>query len=268
MRVGKAILPKDYTDDEGDILPGAEARIIKEGETADLSWQFGGGSQTFDPRVQVSQEQSAKAFAMAVEEFKKLSPEERKTTSVGAIAVSINTALANRNKPVVSAAERLASKLVADETSRPDMEPRKQSKVKSKIAVKQESKPVDFDKQVRRAMSTLDIPGLDIVANDPMIDVELRYTEASQPVAHKFRVHWATITRDVSGRINKVNLAFDGRWGEFDFSPSRISFSDDPMQVILTEAGDDLQSATVFDAMRGGMTADLGVFHIVTFNGV
>jgi hypothetical protein len=268
MRVGKAILPKDYTDDEGDILPGAEDRIIKEGETADLSWQFGGGSQTFDPRAQVSPEQSAKAFAMAVEEFKKLSPEERKSTSVGAIAVSINTLLANKNKPVTSAAERLVSKLLDDEPSRPPMEPRKQSKVKSKIAVKQENKPADFDKQIRRAMSTLDIPGLDIVAIEPMIDVELRYTEASQPVSHKFKVHWATLAKDVSDRIVKVNLTFDGRWGDFDFNPSRISFSDESMQVILMEAGDDPQSATVFDAMRGGMTADLGVFHIVTFNGV
>lgn len=267
MRIGKAILPKDYTDDDGDLLPGAEDRVVKEGDAMDLSWQFGGSPQTFDPRVQVSSEQSAKAFAMAVEEFKKLPPEARGSTSVGAIAVGINTMLANKNRPVVSATERLVSELVNDEPSRPKMDAQR-PRTKSRIAVKQDSKPADFDKQVRRAMASLDIPGLDIVPNEPMISVELRYTESSRPVSHRFQVHWATVTRDVSGRVNKVNLSFDGRWGDFDFVPSRISFSDEPMQVILLEAGEDPQSATVFEAMRGAITADLGVFHVVTFTGL
>lgn len=265
--VGTAIIPQDYTDKDGDLIPGAEERVIKRGGTADIAGQFGGNAQTFDPRLNVSSEQSMESFRLATETYSKLSQKERAMTSVGALAVSINTMMANKNKPVVSAAESIVAETFNSQTPTPEqtVTRNKPPKTRSRIATKQEQPAVDFNRQIRRAMASLDIPGLDVVPGEPWIDVELRYTEESRPIAHKFKVHWATVMRDAYGQINKVTVTFDSRWGAFGFSPSQINFTGESMQVILNEAGEDTQSATVFEALRGCFVADVGVFHTVIF---
>jgi hypothetical protein len=251
MRIGTSILPKGYTDKDGDVNPGADDRVLKKGEAIDISGQFGGGSSTFDPRARGSTEQAMEAFRLANEAYDKLSEEDRDRTSVAALAVSINTMLARK-------AEQQAASVSADNTGD------KMKKKKSNISQKHTGS-VDAATQIARAMSTLRIPGLGVVPFDPLIHVEVRYLDGSQPVSHQFSVHWADIVRNAYGGVSRATVTLDTRWGAIDFVNTDIPFVDgDFMQVILQEDGD--TEVISFDALRGKIVAELGVFQLITFN--
>lgn len=132
------------------------------------------------------------------------------------------------------------------------------------IAVRRPSpkKVVSGPSDAAKALASLQIPRLGSVPTKPDIEVVIRYTEQSQLVTQRFRVHWLLTYLDDNDQVTQVDMTFDRRYGESPFDDLEIEFSPyESMQLSI-----DGSRTMTLEVLRGKMTVDLGVFSTAIFN--
>lgn len=276
---GKSIIPSGYASDDGE-PKDLTVQTVKVGTVIAVGDMIEG--PPINPLAISSTEQSLRAFELARVTFDKLTPEQKKSTSVGALAIRINErmnqdAAKDAELQAVTAAlnESLTVKAVA--SAPPPRKPKKTRSVEetvTPVAVMNERRKATataaisdsgIASAVSAAFATLCIPSLAAQPFIPYIYVTLRYMDGANPVEKQFPVHWLTVYRGDRDEVVSVSLAFDSRSGESPFESLDIPFSHtESMEFSATDGS----SEVVFEALRGKMLADLGVFNIATFTAV
>jgi hypothetical protein len=279
---GKSIIPSGYGDDNGD-PKDLTVQTEKVGTVIEVGDMLEG--PPINPLAIRSAEQSLRAFELAKVAYDKLTPEQRKATSVGALAIRLNDRLnqeASREAELRAMAAAVGDASLPHAVAAPAVAPRKAKKQRpnpspvaevTPVAVMNERRKavaavaarIDVEGAVSAAFDSLHIPGLAAQAFAPYIYVTLEYMDGANPVQRQFPVHWLTVYRGERDEVSSVSLAFDSRWGESPFDSLNIAFS--PTETMRFSATDGT-SEVVFEALRGKMLADLGAFSIATFTAV
>jgi len=291
---GKAIIPSGYSDEYGQPKE-LDAPLVF---NAAVAVSYDEDDEEFDPTVPLPPEVASQAFALATDKFNSLDVKTRDKTSVGALAIQFARALRLREQPRTKkppAVRVTQDDLPATTNSRKKAvktatvseispaTPKKTKTVKRVIRVKRHvDQRVDDSGpsliSVRRpvvtkrtpvivapadaSLASLKIPRLSGVPSSPGIAIQLRYTEQSQLVSQRFRVHWLLTYLDDEDQVTQVAMTFDRRYGESPFDELEIDFSPyESMQLVISGT----QSMTL-EVLRGKMVVDLGVFNTAIFN--
>jgi hypothetical protein len=215
------------------------------------------------------------AYKMACKRYKALSFEERKQTSVGAIAMMISQELHDKrqqeaamkalkfsseaNKPMT---KRVVKKVVKrkkpalagaaiGEVNPQFQQPTKPSKLVRNVVAVAEPPKADF--------RVLGIPGLGPNVQEADIAVSMRYLENNRPVEQMFAAHWASLDQNSDGRVISADLVIDTRDGLLRDIPAFKAGLEQTMDVTISTEDDEIE----FEAIRGMFQTNFGVFHLV-----
>ena len=269
IALGTEIIPEGYGNSDGDVadldvLTQKVGRQISPEELVEASNNF-----SLAPKdLYGDNELSVEAFKQAEKIFAQKTPEEKKLTSVGAIATTIIQRLKQ-----AKLAEQKRGELKMPSTPKPKAsstavtpparrrrkrktqtttEPAKQSRL---TRVKSTSPPPVAD------FSALRIIGLSEKPFEADVTVILQRLVANQPIEDVLTGHWVTVRENSRGQIVELDLICDRRDESCELPSDLQLEGSSTMRVVI--AVDDEESE--FEAVQAMFQTQFGVFQMYKF---